>query len=121
MVLTVTGLTGAMAAQAVEFEANVAAAAIYSDNINLAPDGLEDDDVVGQLTPEVRFQGSGARYDAWLDYQLQMFYYLDSSDSTGVYSNGSTGLDLEILEQHLFLDSRAAIDQVLVDLLEKMK
>lgn len=102
-------------AQAIEVDGGIAASVIYSDNINLSPKGEEVDDWIGELRPNISITGDGARYNAWLDYTLQLLYYLDSADSTGVFHNGSTGLDLELLEDHFFLDSRASISQVLKD------
>lgn len=105
----------AMPAAALDVSGRVSASTIYSDNIRLASDGSEEEDLMFRVDPTVVISSIGRRYDFQLEYTLEALYYSDLSDNTEVYSQGSTTLDLEILEEHLFLNSEASISQVVVD------
>lgn len=94
---------------------SVSVGAIYSDNINLAPDGFEEDDFIYRAAPSISLSSIGRRYDFQLDYTLEALYYQDQDDSTEVYNQGDATLDIEVLEEHLFLNTLASISQVVVD------
>lgn len=102
-------------AQAVEVSGRLSLGTVYSDNINLAPSGQEDSGFVYLGEPSIAIAATGSRYEFRLDYTLQAFYYQDQPDSTAAYSQGTTSLELEVLEEHLFLNSEAGVDQVVVD------
>ncbi|MBN8279081.1 MAG: TIGR03016 family PEP-CTERM system-associated outer membrane protein [Gammaproteobacteria bacterium] len=100
---------------AVEIGGKIIVGAIYSDNITLAQDGAEDGDVVYRAVPTIDITASGRRYDFNLDYSLEALWFQDQPDSTEAFSQGNTTLDIEILEEHLFLKSLASVSQAVID------
>lgn len=100
---------------AMDVGGSVSVGAIYSDNINLAPDGFEEDDFVLRADPTLTLASIGRRYDFQLEYTLEALWYQDQPDSTEVFSQGRTTLDIEILDEHLFLNSLASISQSVID------
>jgi hypothetical protein len=88
---------------------------IYSDNLSLAPSGEEDGGMVYLAEPNIVIAATGRRYDFQLDYTLQALYYPDQPDTNEAYSQGTTSLELELIEEHLFLNSQAGVDQVVID------
>lgn len=115
IILAVVGVGLAGPASGLEAGGAVSVGAIYSDNIRLAPDGFEDGDFVLRADPTITLDSVGRRYDFRLDYTLEALWYQDQPDSTQVYSQGKTFLDIEILEEHLFLNSLARITQAVID------
>ncbi len=115
LVLGSAAVWAVLPAHAIEVDARVSVGAIYSDNVNLAPDGFEQDDVILRAAPSIVVTSEGSRYDFELEYTLEALYYQDARDSTEVFSQGGTRLDFEILDERLFLNSSASIAQVVVD------
>ncbi|MEQ1800512.1 MAG: TIGR03016 family PEP-CTERM system-associated outer membrane protein [Gammaproteobacteria bacterium] len=93
----------------------VSVGVIYSDNVTLESDGFEEDDFVYRADPSIAISSIGRRYDFRLDYTLEALYYQDQPDSTQVYNQGDATLDIEVLEEHLFVNTLASISQVVVD------
>lgn len=57
------------------------AAATYTDNVLLAPDGLEDDDLVFEVSPYIEAEGSSRRAQYRLSYQMRNFWRADGGES----------------------------------------
>ncbi len=119
-----TMLLVAAPAQAVEVTGQLTLGSVYTNNITLAPAGEEDGGFVLIAEPSIAIASTGLRYDFRLDYLLQALnypnqpdsYYQDPSpQSSEFYSQGTVSLDLELLEEHLFLNSAAGTEQVPVD------
>lgn len=108
-------LAAATGARGVDITGAVSAGAIYSDNINLAPDGQEDGDLVYRVDPSIAVSSIGTRYTFNLDYTLEALFYQDQADSEEIYHQGTATLDLALIEETLFLNTLAAISQVVVD------
>ena len=102
-------------ASALEVGGRVTVGAIYSDNITLAPEGAEDGDIVYRADPTIEITATGSRYDFDLEYTLEALWYQDQPDSTEAFSQGNTSLDIEIIDEHLFLNSLASISQAVID------
>lgn len=113
--ILVAALIQSVAASAMEVSGAVSAGVIYSDNITLAPDGAEQDEFVYGVTPSIDVVSIGRRYDFRLNYTLEALYYQDQPDSTEVYNQGDVALELEAIEEHLFLNTEASISQVVID------
>src|SRR5690606_31547766 len=103
------------AGYALDIQARVSAATIYSDNVTLAPKGEEDGDFALRADPSVVITSTGARYDFALDYTLEAYYFKDQDDSTSVFHQGKSTLDIALMPEHLNLISLAMIDQVIKD------
>ncbi|MEO7386017.1 MAG: TIGR03016 family PEP-CTERM system-associated outer membrane protein, partial [Gammaproteobacteria bacterium] len=102
-------------ADAMDVSGYVSLGTIYTDNVTLAPKGFEQGDFVVRADPTIVLASIGRRYDFQLEYTLEALWYQDQPDSTEVYNQGSTNLDIEILEEHLFLNSLASISQAVID------
>jgi hypothetical protein len=101
-------------AMALDFEAQVSAAVIYSDNIELSQDD-EEGEFVYQLNPGFTLGAQGSRYDFNLDYRLEMLYFQDQEDDTEVFNRGDAALDLALIPDFFYLGTRGTIEQVVTD------
>lgn len=98
---------------AVDIDLRMSAASIYTDNIALTPDN-EEGEFVLRADPGIRMLSAGTRYDFYLDYTLETYWFTDQSD-TSVFHIGETRLDLALIPERLLLKSLATIDQTVVD------
>ncbi|MEO0973659.1 MAG: TIGR03016 family PEP-CTERM system-associated outer membrane protein, partial [Pseudomonadota bacterium] len=89
--------------------------AVYSDNINLQPDGEETADLVGVLTPGFSLQREDDAFTLGLDYSLQAVGYLDSDDANQIFQQIDGRLNAELLEDHLFVNASGALFQQVAD------
>lgn len=98
--------------QAIDIMPRIGIAEIYSSNVDLQPDGEEEDDWVTSLTPGVTvgLQGSGVRLD--LDYTLEALFYLNDSDRNEVYNQLAATTLFDIIGENLQLWADGSIDQV---------
>lgn len=108
-------LVATQPALAIDIGGHVSVSAIYSDNVTLAPSGLEDSDTIFRTDPSIFIASAGRRYDFRLNYTLEALYYQDQADNTSLYSQGDVQLDLGLIPEHLFLNSSASIAQVVID------
>ncbi|MCG3201811.1 MAG: hypothetical protein NFCOHLIN_01681 [Gammaproteobacteria bacterium] len=77
---------------------------VYSDNIELAPDGQEEGDFVTELTPAVSLEGRGMRYRVNVDYGLQGLIYADDSSRNRINNLLTGDGQLEVFRDHGFID-----------------
>lgn len=94
------------------FEPSAALTVLYTDNVRLAEKGSEEEDIVYALSPSLRVAGSGNRYDLDLLYRLDLIGYTEL-DETSVYNDLNSRLNLRLLGDNLFLNSRAVVTQVI--------
>ncbi|MGH8658600.1 MAG: TIGR03016 family PEP-CTERM system-associated outer membrane protein [Gammaproteobacteria bacterium] len=83
----------------------------YSDNIALAPSGLEEDDFVTEISPGVVVRGAGRRLTLDFGYRLQNLVFANNSDSNSTNHQLFANAAAELLREHLFLDARASVGQ----------
>jgi len=83
----------------------------YSDNIELAPSGLEEDDFVTEINPGLVVRGAGRRLTLDLGYRLQNLLFANNSDSNSTNHQLFANVAAELLREHLFLDARASVGQ----------
>lgn len=88
----------------------VAASETYTDNVGLAPAGLEQDELISQITPSISVRGTGARLRLTGDFSLQGLHYLNSGQ-TATNPLLSAFANTELIEQMVFLDARASVSQ----------
>jgi uncharacterized protein (PEP-CTERM system associated) len=78
-----------------------------SDNVALAPAGLEQGDLVTEVTPHITIRGRGPRVEARLEYTLETFTYLRNRDYNRhdhlLVADGRA----ELVPRLLFVDARA--------------
>ncbi|MGH8615789.1 MAG: TIGR03016 family PEP-CTERM system-associated outer membrane protein [Gammaproteobacteria bacterium] len=83
----------------------------YSDNIELAPSGLEEGDFVTEINPGLVVRGAGRRLTLDLGYRLQNLLFASNSDSNSTNHQLFANAAAELLREHLFLDARASVGQ----------
>ncbi|MGH8654108.1 MAG: TIGR03016 family PEP-CTERM system-associated outer membrane protein [Gammaproteobacteria bacterium] len=83
----------------------------YSDNIALAPSGLEEDDFVTEINPGLLLRGAGRRLTFVLGYRLQNLLFANSSDSNSTNHQLFANATGELYREHLFLDASASVGQ----------
>ena len=115
--LLAVAATAAMTAEAADWtiEPEIAVAGTYTDNVTLAPEGLEESDFVTELRPYISFEAEGTRFVADLDYQFQYFSFAEDSDRDTSYHNFVGTTTTQIVPDRLFFDLNGAYGQTLVD------
>ncbi len=83
----------------------------YTDNVNLAASGLEDDDFITEVTPSISLRGQGGRLSANFDYSLQQLFYSNDSDRNSLSHQLQANANAELVKQILFLDVDASARQ----------
>lgn len=76
----------------------------YSDNVALAPPGLEEDDFITVVTPGISLRNFTNRFAWAIDYSLQNIFYADNSDANESFHLLNLDTLSEIVDDHLFLD-----------------
>jgi uncharacterized protein (PEP-CTERM system associated) len=84
---------------------------IYSDNIDLAPRGEEDDEFVTQLDAGVALRREGTRSRARLNYNLTGLAYWSDSDSNEIFHQLDADGRADLVQERLFLEASAIYDQ----------
>jgi uncharacterized protein (PEP-CTERM system associated) len=83
----------------------------YNNNITLAPRGAEIEDYITQVKPGIAVRGKGSRVELNADYSPEFLFYAEETDRNRMLQQGGGFGRAELLEQHLFLDASAAVDQ----------
>jgi len=86
----------------------------YSDNINGAPEGLEEDDFITNLTSGLSLQGDGARVKVNANYSVQKSYSTTDSRNNNLTHFLSGSANTEIIENTFFVDANASIAPTLI-------
>jgi hypothetical protein len=97
------------------FEPKVSLAAIYSDNVNLAPAGQEDDELVMQLAPSFALKRASERLDVDLDYTFQSLTYQNQSDRDESFHQANAHVLAELVRSRFFVEVNGALTQQIVD------
>jgi len=84
----------------------------YSDNVNLAPEGEEEGELVTDVNPGFSLRGQGARLSANLDYNLQAIFPAGDSVSRSLNHQLQADSSAELLERIVFVDVRSTVSQV---------
>ena len=98
-----------------EFTPRVAAGQLWTDNIRLAPDGLEESDWITELRPGFTLGTEGPRVRLDLDYDLQALWFNDFSELDDTYHQLDGNGNFVLLPESLFVDAFARYDQQNVD------
>ena len=86
----------------------------YSDNIDLAPDGEEDEDFATQLIPAFKAELQGRRLQAKVDARLQAILYADDSDSDDTFPQYEAAGKTELWRERFFMDAASTISQRII-------
>ena len=83
----------------------------YSDNVTLAVRGAARSDRVTNLSPGIRFEGSGPRVRGHFDYGLHRILYAADPRLNNSQNALDSLMTVEMLENQFFIDTRANISQ----------
>lgn len=117
-VLVVTGglvLFSPMASAELDVTPNLGLGITYSDNVTLSPQGQEQDDVVGEITPGIDLIYEGPNADADLRYRAQTYFYQNNEDYDQTYHHLLASGGVNLIGEMLDIDAGAAIRQQVID------
>jgi hypothetical protein len=97
-----------------DFGMNVDVGVVYTDNIFLADDGLEESEAAVTLAPEFFVYKDSERLQADVRYRPEAYFYNDLSDANGIFHVLDAMLNGEIVRDRLFLALDAAKYQSIV-------
>lgn len=82
-----------------------------TDNVSLAADDRKQSDLITQITPSIRIDGTGSRVRLNLNYRMTNILYANESDRNRTQNYLNAVGRLEAVENWLFIDANAAITQ----------
>lgn len=91
---------------------SVTVAEIYTNNVDLAPSGQEEDEWVTRLAPRINLIYEGTSLQATADYTLEALFYANDSDRNEVYNQLNSAALLDLIGKDLQLRGAAVINQV---------
>lgn len=83
---------------------SITAQELYTDNVRLAPPGLEQSDFVSEIDPTLRLIGNTRRLKLDFWYQMQNLIYADHSNLNKTNHLLQLGSTAELIKDHGFLD-----------------
>lgn len=89
----------------------------YTDNVKLAPSGLEKSEFITQINPGISLTGTGHRLKLNANYQMQNLVYAEESSRNTMNHILNANANAELVDNLFFLDGRAAISQQNISLL----
>ena len=104
------------AAAAWDADLRIGVGATYSDNINQAPSGEQESELVLQVIPGFSIARSGTQLNLDLNYSAQGALYTDDSDRNTVFHRLGSRANAELLNDVLFVDADANYSQRLLTL-----
>lgn len=82
----------------------------WTDNVNL--DTVEREyDFITRITPGINVTGQGGRLNMFLDYKANFLIFARDDENTDLRHQLRSSLDSELVDDWLFLDARASINQ----------
>ena len=111
LVLAAVGTPVPADAQTWRITPSVSLSETLSDNINLAPSGQRRSDLVTDITPSIRIDGSRGRTNLHLVYQMHNLIYARQSENNNTQHFLSATGALEAIENWLFIDASASVTQ----------
>ena len=86
-----------------EYGVNVDVGVIYTDNVFLANDGLEESETVFTIAPEFFLTKASDRLNANLRYRPEAYFYSEYDDANDVFHVLDAGLTAALVKERLFL------------------
>ncbi len=102
-------------AEAVDLEPSISIAEIYTNNVDLARDGLEESDWVTRVAPGISLIHDGGGLDVNLDYTFEALFYAEDSDRNEAYNQLDAMALLNLIGEELRLRAAANATQVNVE------
>jgi hypothetical protein len=97
------------------FEPRLSLSGIYTDNLFLAPEGLEEDDIVMAVIPGFSLEKNGGRFTADIDYQLESYFYDSDSGRNDTFNELRAVTTSELIAERFFVDIDASAGQSIID------
>ncbi len=89
--------------------------ATYTDNMYLGAEGNEVSGFVGQVNPGISLREQQGRFRTNTRYRLQSLFFTEDSDFDTVLHQLDSSSTLDVVDERLFVDITASIDQSIVD------
>lgn len=89
----------------------------YTDNVRLAPPGLEKNEFITQINPGISLTGNGSHLKFNANYVMQNLIYAKESSQNTMNHLLNASANAELVDNLLFLDGRASISQQNISLL----
>ena len=86
-----------------DFGVDVDLGVIFTDNIFLAQDGLEESETVYMIAPEFYLTSEGDRIDADIRYRPEAYFYRSNSDADTVFHVVDAAMTGTLVNEKLFL------------------
>jgi uncharacterized protein (PEP-CTERM system associated) len=99
-----------------KFASGVALSERYSDNVDLASAGLEQSELITEISPRLSVRREGARIKANGEYSIQGLFYANESNSAQANHNLNGRLNAELAKEFFYLDATARMSQELLNL-----
>ena len=115
VLLCLTTLSGTSVNAQTNFWPIVTLGTIYSDNVNLAGPGLEQDDLMFEVSPGFLLESAQRNLDIYAEYQIQALFYNDRSDADEVYQQADLNATWKIVPDRFFLEASGSHGQQVVD------
>jgi uncharacterized protein (PEP-CTERM system associated) len=106
VVLSLSGMPSAWAAET-QFTPIISISETYTDNVELAPPGLEKADWVTEMRGGFTFAGVGQRARANIRYTPSLFTFA-RQNKTDLRHDMSSSAEVELVEDHFFINGSAA-------------
>jgi uncharacterized protein (PEP-CTERM system associated) len=99
-----------------KFTSGITLSERFSDNVDLAANGLAESDWITEISPRISMSRAGGRVKANVDYSLQGLLYANDSDQNDVRHNLNGRATAELAMDLFFLDATARISHQLLNL-----
>src|SRR5215213_3308869 len=112
-VLVLVGLvaTSSTSAQTWRITPSISVVDTLTDNVELTPSDRKKSDLITQVVPAIRIDGTGGRLKVNLNYVMQNLLYAHDSTHNTAQHYLSSQATLEAVENWLFVDATANISQ----------
>ena len=88
---------------------------IWTDNLRLESEDLQDSEWITEFRPGFSLIRSGPRAEIQFDYDLQALWYARESDRTGTNHQAYGSADLVLVPQSLFMDASVTYAQQMIE------
>jgi hypothetical protein len=97
------------------FQPRLSLSGIYTDNVDLAPSGEEDSDLITVIAPGFSLLRESARLKLNVNYRLRALSFVEDEDANRIDHHLNGKMNAELHEELLFLDASARMSQAIVD------
>jgi uncharacterized protein (PEP-CTERM system associated) len=114
-ILSAVWTGNALAEPAWVFQPRLSVSEVYTDNVDLAPSGEEDSDLITVIAPGFSLLRESARLKLNVNYRLRALSFVEDEDANRIDHHLNGEMNAELHEELLFLDASARMSQAIVD------